>query len=127
MLEKGVAVMGMQETNVCWHEVHNTNKNWDQFRGWREIRGQQLTVAYNSSDKLSKNSQYGGTSLNNLNTLTNRYLESGVGETKLVRWAWKRYRGSEGKVFQVVSVYKPCELWRFNLAYLQQLIYFLKK
>lgn len=33
MLEKGVDVMGMQENNVCWHEVSNANKIWNQLRG----------------------------------------------------------------------------------------------
>ena len=105
MLEKKVDVMRMQETHVCWYKAQNVNKIWDRFRGWRESGGCHLNVAYNSRDKLGDISQYGGTSIVTLNNLTNIYSDSGVDDTKLGRCAYTRFRGSEGRVFQVISVY----------------------
>lgn len=69
---------------------------WDRFRTWRQSGRCHLTVASNSSDKLSAKLQYGGTSIITFNKVTNTYLDSGVDTTKLGRWVWARFRGDEG-------------------------------
>ena len=34
-LDKEIDILGVQEFNVCWNKVKNTNKVWDRFRGWK--------------------------------------------------------------------------------------------
>ena len=105
LIEKKIDVMGIQETNVCWHKMQNKHKIWDRFRGWKECGSCKVSVAYNSIDTISAKSQYGGTSLITMDMLAHRLIDSGVDDTNLGRWAWSRYRGKEGRVLQIVSVY----------------------
>ena len=93
LINKKIDVMGIQETNVCWHKMQNKHKIWDRFRAWKESGSCKVSVAYNTSDTISAKSQYGGTSLITMNMLAHRHLDSGVDETHLGRWAWTRYRG----------------------------------
>ena len=118
MLENKIDAMGMQETNIYWHKMRNKHKIQDRFIGCREEGGCHLLTAYKSSDKISERSQYVGAFLITLNILATRTLENGVDETKLGKWTQTRYIGSKGKIFHVVSVYRPNHSDKYNSAYL---------
>ena len=56
LIDKKIDVMGIQETNVCWHKMQNKHKIWDRFRGWKESGSCKVSVAYNFSDTTSTKS-----------------------------------------------------------------------
>jgi len=53
-----IDIMALQQLNVSWDKVQNTNKIWDRFRGWKE--SSKLSVAYNTEDVNRKAFQPGG-------------------------------------------------------------------
>jgi hypothetical protein len=122
---KMVDILAIQELNVCWTKVAHRNKIWDRFRGWKE--SSHLSVAFNTEDKDAKVSQTGGTALISINKISHIWDSAGVDKSKLGRWAWTRYQGTEGRNLRVVSVYRPVVNDGYNSVYMQQLRYSVKK
>jgi exonuclease III len=121
---KMVDILAIQELNVCWTKVAHRNKIWDRFRGWKE--SSHLSVAFNTEDTDAKVSQTGGTALISINKISHIWDSSGVDKSKLGRWAWTRYQGTEGRNLRVVSVYRPVINDGYNSVYMQQLRYSVK-
>ena len=123
-IDKEVNVLGIQEFNVCWNKVKNTNKVWDRFRGWKESCN--ISVAFNTFEKNAVRYQPGGTGIVSIDKMSHVWDTSGFDDKNLGRWAWTRYRGSMGRFMRVISMYRPVVNTDYNSAYMQQLRYSLQ-
>ena len=118
--------MAIQQLNVCWSKVSNTNKIWDRFRLWKE--NQNISVAYDTTDRNANCHQPGGVAVISLGKISHTWESSGYDNERLGRWAWSRYQGSYGRYLRVVSIYRPCiNTQKINSIYMKQYGYSLKK
>ena len=115
-------VIGLAETNKCWHTL-DTRDSWkSRTTGWWQAS--KATFAYNTTDCHSKKFQPGGTLQITNGRTTNRIIDSGIDTRKLGRWSWQRFRGKANKTVTVITAYRPCKSIGVNTTYTQQLRYF---
>ena len=88
-----------------------------------------MATAYNKHDKHSK-SQYGGTAVMALGTVTGTVDDTDIDPTGLGRWASVRMTGRGGKKVQIVSAYNPNKTsgrkYKPDTVYSRQKRFFLK-
>ena len=100
-----VEVMGLAETNRCWHLLDPADRIPERFRGWWE--SQHATVAYNTCDPHANQFQRGGVALLSINQAAHRVCGAGRDPSGLGRWAWTRYMGRGGATVRVTVAYRP--------------------
>ena len=84
--EREVDVLGIVETNRCWHKLDPQDRLPDRFRGWWESL--HTSVAYNRVNKDAGQFQWGGTALLSFDWAAHRVCESGRDPSDLGRWTW---------------------------------------
>jgi hypothetical protein len=102
-----LSIIGMVETNRCWHKLSEKDKWQDRTRGWWET--QQTILAYNHTENISSDFQPGGTLLTSINRPAHRIIETGKDDEGLGRWVWTLYRGRHDVTLRIISAYRPCK------------------
>lgn len=117
-------VVGLTETNRCWHLAEHRDRWREVTRPWWEHSNNVL--AYNTKDINSRLFQPGGTLIQCINKPAHRVLETGIDPSGLGRWCWTRFRGKHNVTLRVICAYRPCRPSSAgpNTAYSQQLRYF---
>jgi len=67
----------------------------------------QSRASHNERSIQQHQQQYGGTSVTSIGKLAHYSMGAGQDKKKLGRWTWSRYRGKQGQVLRVVSLYRP--------------------
>ena len=107
MAEHDMHIVGVTETNKCWHLLEEEDRWKSRSKGWWESSS--TVIAYNIKDnELSSPFQPGGTMVHSINKSAHRVIEKGRDTTGLGRWSWIRYRGKHDVILQVISAYRPC-------------------
>ena len=105
--EHEIQILGLSETNRCWHLLEEENRWKPRIKGWWESA--QSTIAYNMNDgELSTPFQPGGTMILSLNDAAHKVAEIGRDDTGLGRWCWTKYRGKHEVTLKVICAYQPC-------------------
>ena len=105
--ESEMHIVGVTETNRCWHLLEEENRWRQRSKGWWETL--HSSVAYNVKDgHMSTPFQPGGTMVLSCNSSAHRVFDSGRDISRLGRWSWTKYRGKHDVVLQVISAYRPC-------------------
>ncbi len=77
-----LSIIGLAETNRCWHKMRIQDKWQERTRGWWET--QRTALSYNTKDnELATEFQPGGTALISINKAAHRILETGNDSAKL--------------------------------------------
>ena len=101
-------VVLIQEVGVNWSICSKTN-NWrsrvDEYLDPSQTRSR---VSHNVHDDNKHNQQYGGTAVLSHGKASHYTMGSGSDPKNLGRWTWARYKGCDGYVLRIVSIYRPC-------------------
>jgi hypothetical protein len=77
------------------------------FRSKNALR---TVAAYNTHENFSHR-QYGGTFQLTFGALTTKVVETGVDECNLERFAWTKFKGRNGHIARIVSIFCPMPHW----------------
>ena len=66
-------------------------------------------MGFNTNATSGNPRQWGGTGVCSYGKLTHYSMGVGTDKTGLCRWTWARYRGKQGIILRVVSIYMPNE------------------
>ena len=102
-----VDFMAMAETGVNWKLLPAEDRLWERVQYWFEDR--RIVYGYNSTDRLSPRSQYGGTAIIGRNDMVTKIHSSGRDKANLGRWCWLRIQGKNQVMTRIVSAYCPCQ------------------
>jgi hypothetical protein len=117
-----LSIVGLAETNRCWHKLKDKDKWQERTRGWWET--QNSVLSYNTKDgEISSEFQPGGTAVISIDKPAHRIIGTGKDPSSLGRWAWTRYRGRHDVTLRVICAYRACKPHQAgpNTAYSQQL------
>ena len=103
--DKDVDIIGLSELGVNWKKLEEKHSLWERTEPWFSMR--RLAVGYNSADKLSMRSQYGGTAIMAIDKAAHKVTLTGADNSGLGRWAWINIRGKRNQIYRLVSVYCP--------------------
>ena len=105
--EYGFQIVGIQETNRCWHLLDEEDRWYNRIKGWWETS--HSSVAYNTKDgELATAFQPGGSIVLSINAAAHRVMEMGRDCTGLGRWSWTKLRGKHNVTLKIISAYRPC-------------------
>lgn len=65
-------------------------------------------MSHNTKDQNACWRQWGGTGILTYGKLAHFAAGAGSDKAKLGRWTWAKYRGTNGVMLRVVSIYRPC-------------------
>lgn len=100
-------IVGLSETNRCWHLLEEDNQWRNRTKGWWETS--HSSIAYNVQDgELSTSFQPGGTTVLSINEAAHRVMEIGRDDLGLGRWSWTKFRGKHNVTVKVICAYRPC-------------------
>jgi len=101
-----IDIMCLSEINTCWKYVDPSIRIPERFRGfWEALH---YSVAYNQHSTNQEAFQHGGEAILSFDQTACRNPLRGCDRSGLGRWAWTRFRGSQGTFFRVVCGYCPC-------------------
>jgi len=86
MLRHNIDILGISEVNIAWHKVRGKARLGEQTAEWFEAR--HLTQAWNQTDQITEQSQFGGVALITRDKPAHCVSEQGADTTGLGRWAW---------------------------------------
>jgi hypothetical protein len=66
-------------------------------------------MSHNERDKTGTPFQWGGTGIMAYGKLAHFSMGAGNDKKRLGRWTWTRYRGKDGMVLRLISIYRPVE------------------
>jgi hypothetical protein len=105
---KQINIIGLAETNRCWHKLKEKDKWKNRTRGWWE--SSHSTFGYNTRDgDIATTFQPGGTALISINNTCHRVITSGKDPSGLGRWTWTLYRGKHNVTLRIITAYRPCK------------------
>jgi hypothetical protein len=78
------------------------------FRSKNALR---TVAAYNTHENFNSR-QYGGTFQLTFGALAAKVVETGADECNLGRFAWTKFKGRNGHIARIVSIYVPCRTGR---------------
>jgi len=104
--ERQIDIFGFSESNTCWDVLEESQCFARQTRGWWE--NCQWVLAHNHTEENKTPFQPGGTGLLSVNHVAHRALRPGEDPTGLGRWCWTHFRGANGFILQVISLYRLC-------------------
>jgi hypothetical protein len=105
----------LKATDADIHGISEVGRNWSKTKhsqSWNErMKGEfetlKTSLAWNMHEVGGSSFQWGGTGLLTTGPMVTAWFESGRDPTNLGRWSWSRYRGKEGLILRVVSIYCP--------------------
>jgi exonuclease III len=98
----------MQETGVNWSVIPRKHQWMERSKQYFEPNTSKISFGFNRHDKTKSPRQWGGTGIFTRGKLIHFSMGTGTDEKGLGRWTWARYRGRQGIVLRVVSIYQPC-------------------
>jgi len=107
MLRHNIDILGISEVNIAWHKVRGEARLGECTAEWFEAR--HLTRAWNQTNTITEQSQFGGVALITRNKTAHCISEQGADTTGLGRWAWTQYRGRQGHYTRVVGLLPPSQ------------------
>jgi hypothetical protein len=105
---KQINIIGLAETNRCWHKLKEKDRWKNRTRGWWE--SSHCVFGYNMKDgDIASAFQPGGTTLISINNSSHRVISSGRDSSGLGRWTWTLYRGKHNVTLRIITAYRPCK------------------
>eukprot|EP00957_Ditylum_brightwellii_P049612 3763361-Ditylum_brightwellii.AAC.1 len=118
--------LGIAETGRNWSNIHQDNRLSYHFCGHFPYGHIATSASYNHHEPSNKSLyQIGGTASISHRQFISYVQNKGEDNTKLGRYSWHLFQGSEGIKLRIITCYRPCKLsGGSNSAYAQQLRYF---
>jgi hypothetical protein len=113
----------MQETGVNWSVIPHKHQWMERSKQYFEPNTSKISFGFNRHNKTKSPRQWGGTGIFTRGKLIHFSMGTGMDEKGLGRWTWARYRGRQGIVLRVVSIYQPCNSQGPTLVHEQQRCY----
>ena len=79
------------------------------YNKWFDLHCVKHVLAWNKTDQCRSVRQWGGTGILAIGQTAHHAAGSGIDPTNLGRWCWTRYRGSNGILFRLYSIYRPSD------------------
>ena len=102
-----IEVLLMQEPGVNWSLVPRHHQWLERNKSSFPPNSVSVKFGFNTHDLTGSKQVWGGTGIVSLGKLKHYSMGAGVDASGLGRWTWARYRGHNGVVLRVVSVYRP--------------------
>ena len=107
ILASEIDVLGIAESNRCWHKMIPDNTWKDLSKEW--WKDSKSCIAYNLQDVESKIYQPGGVITVAIESMCHRVRAAGVDERKLGRWSWISLQGKNNLRTTIITVYRCCK------------------
>ena len=108
IIDTEVDILLMQEIGVNWSKVPRTKQWQTRCDSVFEPGVTKSRLSFNRHDPTDTAKQWGGTGVFSQGKISFYSMGTGGDKAELGRWTWARYRGKQGVVLRVVSIYQPC-------------------
>ena len=109
ILEHGIDILLMQELGLHWSNLSKSKQWRTRVDKYLNPKCTKTRCSHNVHDTTGTRIQAGGTGILSHDKISHFAMGTGCDKAKLGRWTWARYRGKNGMVLRVVSVYRPCD------------------
>jgi len=97
-------LFGLAETNVQWNKLRGSSSFYSRVKNsWQDFR---TVTGHNILQDLGLN-QRGGNGMATVGQVSFRMTKAGRDISKLGRWVWMDFSGSEGYITRVYTAYRP--------------------
>ena len=108
IIDTEVDILLMQEIGVNWSAIPRSKQWQNRCDKVFEPGLTKNRLSCNRNDPAKTARQWGGTGVFAQGKISFYAMGSGTDKADLGRWTWARYRGKQGIVLRVVSIYQPC-------------------
>ena len=108
ILEFGIDILLLQELGLHWSNLSRPRQWRNRAEKYLNPRCTRTRCSHNIHDTTGTRVQAGGTGILAHDKISHFAMGSGSDKAQLGRWTWSRFRGKNGMILRVVSVYRPC-------------------